>query len=443
MFLITLNETSLIVLLLGLTLLVGFGSNLLFLRFRIPDVLWLVVLGLLVGPVLHLISPAKMLVVAPILGAAALVLILFDAGLDMRLDIIRPLASSGIAFAALSYFCSTAVLSVISYFFVTAHDATLAVVFGAALGCTSGAVVIPIATRLRLPPNQRSLIHLVGALEDTLAIVAVTVLILILTAPSNAFSVPLAVGVILPLPVGVAVGLGAGFLWLQFLTFYQRLPFAALATLGFVFVVYAVTQALGGSGILASLVLGGVLANSAQFRRYTPWVRGFQISRELRSIEAEIAFLLRSFFLFLIGLVVASFSALTVPLAVGLAAGALVILWIRYTFTRPLKAITEPRPNPRGILATMYGRGLTSAVLLTVPLAVLPRASTLFLPALVLIMGTNIIMTIGVLLLTRQYRPSEGTEEAETPPQLPVFVAFSPEMADTNESRIVWDREER
>ena len=400
MALLNLSGNDLRVLILGLALLVGFASDYLFFRFRIPDVLWLVALGLLIWPILNIIPGSDLLGVAPILGIAALVLILFDAGLDMRADVLRDLARSAILFALASYALATALIFVVSYLFLAPHNLTLSVIFATALGATSGAVVIPVANRLTLSRAQRSLIHLSAAFEDVLAIVAVTVLLLFLAAPVNYVSPRLILDIILPLPVGVLVGVAGGILWLEFLSFYQRLSYAALATLGFIFVIYAVTQALGGSGILAALVLGIVLANGTAIRRYFRNPRPFQLSPELRKVEGEIAFLLRSFFLFLIGVVV-SLAALNGGLVVVLAALSLILLGARYGVASRMTTVSKGSRTWNATWASTYGRGLTSAVLLTVPLSVLPSVSRLFLPGLILIVATNAVMTAILLSLGR------------------------------------------
>ena len=49
-------------------------------------------------------------------------------------------------------------------------------------------------------------------------------------------------------------------------------------------------------------------------------------------------------------------------------------------------------------LSGLYGRGLTNAVLLILVIAVLPSAQSILLPAFLIIIGTDIIMTVLVFL---------------------------------------------
>ena len=55
-----------------------------FQRFRVPDTLWLIGIGLVAGPVTHWLQPKDFGIVGPALTAIALAVILFEASLDLR-----------------------------------------------------------------------------------------------------------------------------------------------------------------------------------------------------------------------------------------------------------------------------------------------------------------------------------------------------------------------
>ncbi len=376
--LLSLGSTSLILLLLGVTLLVGFGADWLATRFRIPDVLWLIALGILAGPVLGLLSSSPLLGAAPLLGTAALILILFDAGIDLRLSRIRPLVGPATLFAATSYFLSVVLLFAASDLLLFPGHHVLSLFFSLALGCTSGAVVIPLANRLGLPEGLRSFMRIDGAVEDALAIVSVTTLLVVLAPSSTTFAFRITTAVLLPLPVGIAVGLAAGVVWLLFLYSFRD-P--------------------GGPPLWRRS------RNETAFWRFLRRSRAFRISADLRKVEVEVAFILRAFFLFLIGLLVSLHNPGWVQ---GIPIVALVgLLLVLRLAAYP--AVTDPRNTPkswRSTVGALYGRGLTSAVLLTVPLAVVPTVSELFFPALLLIVGTNVVMTAWLFV----QGPITGTE---------------------------------
>ena len=61
----------------------------LFARTRVPDVLLLMVLGIVLGPVTHLLAPDDFGKVGPVLSNLACLVILFESGLTLDLTILR------------------------------------------------------------------------------------------------------------------------------------------------------------------------------------------------------------------------------------------------------------------------------------------------------------------------------------------------------------------
>src|SRR3989339_800245 len=67
----------------GITIVVGYVGYLFFDKTRIPDVFWLILFGILVGPVFNLVDRSLFILISPFLAALALLIILFDAGINM------------------------------------------------------------------------------------------------------------------------------------------------------------------------------------------------------------------------------------------------------------------------------------------------------------------------------------------------------------------------
>ena len=74
---------------LGLLIFCAHLFNAWFSRGRIPDVLLLMLIGILVGPVSGWVSPEQLEGTGPVFASLTLLFILFDSGIDMRLDTIR------------------------------------------------------------------------------------------------------------------------------------------------------------------------------------------------------------------------------------------------------------------------------------------------------------------------------------------------------------------
>src|SRR5580704_11388500 len=89
--------------LLGGLLVLAFLANRLSKWTRVPDVIVLLATGIVVGPVLHWINPARLGDVARGFGTLALILILFAAGLELDLRNAFRQFSAGLVLAFASY----------------------------------------------------------------------------------------------------------------------------------------------------------------------------------------------------------------------------------------------------------------------------------------------------------------------------------------------------
>ena len=232
----------------------------------------------------------------------------------------------------------------------------------------------------------------------------------------------LALALALPVPVGIAVGVVGGLIWRQFLATWQDEPYAALATLGFVLAVYVTADFLGGSGILAALALGIVLANGSAFQRWVGVAPPLRIAPALRKVQGELAFLLRSFFLLLLGMVV-DLRASTPLLWAALVIATVVLVLVRFGAALRLGGPANRRPVWAATIAGLYGRGLTSAVLIVVAFDRIPTASTLVLPAVILVLLTNVVMTVWLVYLGRrgELPQSQFEEPSALEPETYVF----------------------
>ena len=83
---------------------------------------------------------------------------------------------------SLAFLLATAGIAAVLHFY-TGMSVPLSLILGAALGCTSGAVVIPLVQDMRMSVSTRTLLTLEAALGDTLAVVLVLFLIRYIKAP--------------------------------------------------------------------------------------------------------------------------------------------------------------------------------------------------------------------------------------------------------------------
>src|ERR1700676_1842151 len=136
------NLTSLFGLLGGFVVL-AFGANRLFRWTRIPDVVVLMATGVLIGPVLGWARPDQFKDVTHAFGTLALILILFEGGLDLNIRETLSHFPGGLLFGVIAYGLTTffAGLVVSASLGINHRDGLLA---GAVIGCTSSTIVLPV-----------------------------------------------------------------------------------------------------------------------------------------------------------------------------------------------------------------------------------------------------------------------------------------------------------
>ena len=169
-------SAALVLGLVGGLLVVAFLANRVFGLTRIPDVLVLMLLGVLLGPVLGLVQAAALQKTTNLLGTLAIILVLFEGGLELDLrDTLKHFPGSFLL-ATLAYIFSTALVAVI----VTKGLGlpwTDGLLVGAVLGCTSSTVVLPVLQQLQAEEAVRVTLMLEAAWGDVLAVLTVGLLL--------------------------------------------------------------------------------------------------------------------------------------------------------------------------------------------------------------------------------------------------------------------------
>jgi cell volume regulation protein A len=393
-------------LMIGVILYLGIIGTWLFERYKIPDVLNLIIIGLILGPVLHLIDPALLTPWMPVVGSIALGLILFEGGLGLELDHI--LERFGVAFLlATGTFLSTSGLIAVLYHGITGASWIHSLLFGATLGCVSSAVILPISSLLTVPEDVKTTIHLEAALSDMWGVVLT--LVLIRLAALNTFDPGHTINALVGAFTTAIVGAGVfGMLWLVFLDRFRGSEFAYMMTLAAVFVLYGLTEMLHGSGPMAALTFGAMLTNADKVAKLFRQKFKFVLDEKIRWFNTEITFFARTFFFVYLGLVV-SFKSWNISFIIMLISVMAAILICRWLVVRGTTLAFYPEERSyMSVYNSMLPRGLTSAVLVGVVQAKVPGTDQFLEYAFAVIFLTNILMTWWVYRNERVLAGEEG-----------------------------------
>lgn len=405
-------EAAFFVALLGGLLVLSYFADVLFESTRIPAVVLLIVSGVLLGPVFELVRGAEFERAAPYFGAVALVVILFEGGLGLDLEESARglLAATGLA--AVSFLLTAGTLTLFAHAILGLAWPS-AFVLGSLLGVPSSAVVLPIAGRLGLRSDLRTVVVLEAALADVLGILGAEIGI---EAAGGRSVTALALRrLFLGFAIGAAVALIVGLFWSRLLRDLKPAEghgYGEVLTFGVVLMLDGAVHSLGGAAAIAVVAFGLVLSNEpvivARLLHRPLSDENEALFRELRvgvhRFANQLTFLVRTFFFVFLGVVVrwtglTLQSALTAALFV-----AVVILGRRASVVLVNRAGLLPvTPPETAAISALMPRGLVTAVLAFGAVeSGLPGAESFPLYAFVLLVVTNLLMVFGL----RGTRPS-------------------------------------
>jgi cell volume regulation protein A len=275
-------------------LVLAFVANRLSKLTRVPDVIVLLLIGVTLGPILRWVNPDTFKGAVHILGMLALILILFEGGLELRLRQALRYFPAGLLLVAVSFGLSMGLIALIGH--VLLHlPWTDCLLMGAALGCTSGAIVIPVLQQIDAPEPVKITLTVEAALGEVLAVLVVGSILNM--GPSQSMLTGMAADFSHHILGALIVGVVVGAVWSRLWPLVAGLPYSNILNLGVVLGVFAVARYAGGSGLLAELIFGITLANVPR----TPHM--VRQGARMLAFHAELSFLVRSFFFVMLGVV--------------------------------------------------------------------------------------------------------------------------------------------
>lgn len=307
--------------LLGGLLVLAFVANRLVRFTRVPDVIILMATGILIGPVLHWVNPDIFRGVTHGFGSLALILILFEGGLELKLREILKHFGSGFFLSLFSYVLCVAAVGEVCHFALR-FSWLNALLIGAVLGCISSSIVLPVLQQVNLRREVKVTLVVEASFGDALAVLAVTTL-LDIAAGGNAAPKAVAWALGSSLLLAVAAGILAGMLWSYLLPFLSEERFWHVLTFAAVLLVYSGVHFLKGNELVSVLVFGLTLSNFQAVRKRlhfgettgSDWFNEMPIQDQkgrspdhhrdqMLTFHGELAFLLRTFFFVLLGTLV-------------------------------------------------------------------------------------------------------------------------------------------
>jgi len=338
-----------------------------FKKTKVPDVLLLILIGILIGPnFLNILNPNDFGFAGPILSSIALILMLFEGGNQLSLTNLKDSLKDSVPITLVSFLLIFIISTSLVFIFVT-QDILTAMYSGAILGNISPAVVVPFIKLLELSEKTKSLLFIESAMTDVLTIVLA--LTFLDSFGSGDLTILGLVGQLLTsLVMATLLGLGGAILWSIVLEKIRQFPNTMFTTLAFLFILYGLADRLGYSGPITILVFGILLANAKKVPLEI--VRKFG-SSELsefsvleKSFFSEIIFIVKTFFFIYLGLSI-QFGNFTI--IVGGLILSFAIYGCRFIVVRLILPNTKTIKEAV-LISSIIPKGLAAAVLVELPL---------------------------------------------------------------------------
>ena len=394
----------------GVVIFLGVAGEAFFKKTGIPDVAFLMILGVIIGPIFGLIQPEAVIQVVPYFAALALIIIMFDGGLNLDIKHVIRTAHFSVTLAVLGFILSVAMITFAAHF-ALGWSWLESILLGSIVGGSSSAIVFGLVRNIKISEETKSMLSFESALTDILAtIIAFILFEAVLAGHFDLQTLEETLG--RAVIVGLVLGFGVGIPWMYVSTKLGNAQHAYMLTLGVLFVLFFLANSFGESGALTALVFGLMIGN----KRHLSKILRFKLPKiEMDDpTHNQLTFLVRSFFFVFVGLM-ASFGQIEY-----LIFGILITIVVYFGRIIVGKVTLTKRFShlDRAVTNAMIPRGLAAAVLATYPIT-LGISNAEAYPQIVffIILSSVIITTIG-LGKSKKIPPPESIEGGFVKPKI-------------------------
>ena len=384
----------------------GFLGDLFFKKTGVPVFVFLILLGIVIGPILNLLPRAPLLPALGIFAELTLLMVLFYGGMDTSFGAV--LKGGGRTFVQVTIYVFGSTVAIAGVVFVLLHwDPVSSFIFASMVGGeTTAAVVIPLSRSLKLPEVTVAFITLESVMNSIFSIILFFAFVGIYSTGSADLAFTLS-QIAANFSVGIVLGAVLSIAWVFILNRFQQRKYTYVLTLGLVFGTYVISNRLGGSGELSVLIFGIMLGNYSLINRLTSRKISMDVLRQrLGLFQEEISFLMETLFFVFLGLTFqVSTSSIIANLGIGVEV-VLVLILFRVAATTVSTRGSELARNRREIIL-MCAQGLVPATLaITAVNRGLPNADSFVNIVTYVVILTNVIAAAGAVWRLRSRKSS-------------------------------------
>ncbi len=359
------------ILFIGGVLFLGQVFSSLFEKTRLPDVLPLMLLGLLMGPVSGWVQPADFGRAGEVFTTLALIVVLFHSGVNFKLLSLRGAVGQGAWLATVAFAVICGCIALLVHGFM-GLPVPAALVLGAILADNSTAIIIPLLGKLHMAAKTKTILFVETNMVGVYSIVLALAFLGVAVHGGSVSARGLALTVLRTSGIGVGLSVVAGMFWMCVLPRVRGMENAISLTFAFVLLVYGLSELAGGDGAIATLVFGILAGNIRLIKRL--WLKKFHLpalafNRAEKGFFEEIEFIFKTLFFVYMGICLRVGSAWPVL-------GGLVLVGVKLLLRAPCVNFCVGRAVPRQECALLWitcPNGLVSAVLAARAAQLLPQ----------------------------------------------------------------------
>ena len=359
-------EPALLILTLGTLIFAAHWFAEIFSKKRIPDVLMLMLIGIVIGPLFKIVDADKLSSMGNIFGQLTLVILLFESGTELSFKTLAEAIKNTISLTIVNFLVTFISIGLLGWL-ILGMNPGISFMLGAALGGSSSAVAIPLVKQISIGEKSKTILILESAFSAILCIVVA--LAIFESYKYGEFRVGIIFGqVFSSFLLASLIGFIGSIFWSMVLDKVRTIDNSIFTTPAFVFIIYGINELLGYSGIISALAFGIGLANMDAIHRR--WLRKFFDRRPTllnpteKTLFSELVFLMKTFFFVYVGISIKfdSIMSLLIGLGISFLMILLRIIVVRISLPSEIKGISD---KDRTFLSMMIPRGLAAAVLAT------------------------------------------------------------------------------
>lgn len=362
------QDTALAIALVGVLIFAAHLFEAFFRHTRVPDVLPLVIIGLILGPLLGIAKPDHFGGIGPAFTTITFIFILFQAGIGIKISTLRNTYKQITLLSVISFVVTVMAVGIGAYF-LTDLGWVRSLILASVLGGYSAAIIVPMINHLKMHEESKAVLLLESSLSDVFLVIGTLSMIEVAKMGSVAtFNIGQTLGkIIASFTLATMFGMLTAIAWSFILNKVRSLQNSIFTTAAFVFVVFGVLEWLGYSGAVAALVFGIMLGNITSLNvaglQHRINVKPSELTATERAFFSELVFILKTFFFVYMGisLQMADWHVMLVGLAL-----TAIIFIVRI----PVIKLTLKKHTPimdASIMSVVIPRGLASAVVAAIP----------------------------------------------------------------------------